>query len=301
MNPPEVKVIATSPPLAAQKEMLAKTIDYLSETVPRLPNFFATRSTVRYRETSQKDNQVWRTATSDQMMHDEAISTATLIYRNGLDVVEAETVKGKKAKKERSMDTKGTFGPILSTVILDVANGGDLRWSRWEQGAGGVRAVFRYRIPKEKSHYELTYCCLTDGDGTTILKLNPGYQGELMIDTGSGAILRLTVEADLEPKMPLTMSNIMVQYGPETIGGNTYICPARSVSLWRGRKGVQVNEWGESFRVYGPFETMLDDVSFGDYHMFRGEARVLTGFDESTDGKPVDSGKRGGAAAAPKN
>jgi len=302
LNPPEAKVIDTAmPTMAAQREMLAKTIDYLSNTIPKLPNFFATRSTVRYRETSQKDSVVWKTTTGDQMVHDKAISTATVLYRDGFDVVDAEAVKGKKAKKERSMETRGTFGPILSTVILDVSHGGDLRWSRWEQGAGGVRAVFRYVVPKEKSHYELTYCCLTEGDGTTIFKLKPGYHGELMIDTDSGAILRLTVEADLEPMMPLMLSNIMVQYGPETIGGNTYICPARSVSLWRGRRSVQVHEWGESFRVYGPFETMLDDVSFGDYHMFRGEARVLTGFDESTDGKPSDSGKGGGATPAPKN
>ena len=302
LNPPEAKVVGVAPPpLAAQRAMLAKTIDYLSKTIPKLPNFFATRSTVRYRETSQKDSVVWKTTTGDQMLHDEAISSATVIYRNGFDVVEGETVKGKKAKKEHSMDTKGTFGPILSTVILDVANGGDLRWSRWEQGAGGVRAVFRYMIPKEKSHYELTYCCLTEGDGTTIFKLEPGYRGELMIDTDSGAILRLTVQADIEPRMPLMLSNIMVQYGPETIGGNTYICPVRSVSLWRGRRSVQINEWGENFRVFGPFETMLDDVSFGDYHLFRGEAHILAGFDEGTDGKLSDSGKGGGATTPPKN
>jgi hypothetical protein len=95
----------------------------------------------------------------------------------------------------------------------------------------------------------------------------------------------LTVEADLEPRLPLEVSDIMVQYGPETIGGNPYICPVRSVSLWRGRRNVRVNEWGKSFKVYGPFETMLDDVSFSDYHMFRGEAHILTGYDEAPDGK----------------
>ena len=285
LNPPGAKVAAASAPgLKAQREILAKTIDYLGKAIPKLPNFFATRSTVRYRETSQKDDQVWKSTTGDQMLHDEAISTATVLYRNGFDVVDAEAVKGKKPKKERSMDTKGTFGPILSTVILDVAHG-DLRWSRWEQGAGGVRAVFRYSVPKGKSHYELKYCCLTEGGGTSVFQFMPGYHGELMIDPESGAILRLTVEADLEPRMPLMRSNIMVQYGPETIGGNTYICPAHSVSLWRGRRSVQVHEWGESFRVYGPFETMLDDVSFGDYHMFRGEAHILTGYDAAPEEK----------------
>jgi hypothetical protein len=77
----------------------------------------------------------------------------------------------------------------------------------------------------------------------------------------------------------------MVQYGPETIGGNSYICPVRSVSLWRGRRIGQLTEWGETFKVYGPYETMLDDVTFWDYHMFRGEAHILAGADEAPDGK----------------
>jgi hypothetical protein len=300
LEPPAEKVRPTpAPDLAAQRLMIARTVDYLSKSIPRLPNFYAIRRTARYRETEQKDEQIWKTAMGDQKVHSEAISTATVLYRNGFDVVDAEAVKGKKPKKERSMDTKGTFGPILTTVILDVAHG-ELRWSRWEQGAGGVRAVYRYAVPKAQSHYELSYCCLTEGDGNRLFKFRPGYHGELLIDPDSGAILRLTVEADLEPRLPLLRSDIMVQYGPETIGGNTYICPERSVSLWRGRRNVQVHEWGESFRVFGPFETMLDDVSFGDYHMFRGEAHILTGYDPVPDGTQGDSGTGGASPGTAK-
>ena len=301
LNPPAVKILAiAAPDVNAQRQMLLKSIDYLSKTIPRLPNFFAKRSTVRYRETAHKDSQIWKTATGDETLHSEASSSVTVLYRNGFDVADAQTVKGKKLKwNERTMYTKGTFGPILSTVILDIGHG-DLRWNRWEQGAGGVRAVFRYAVPKEQSHYELTYCCLPGGDGTSVFKLMPGYHGELMIDPDSGAILRLTVEADLEPKLPLVRSNIMVQYGPETIGGNTYICPVRSVSDWRGRRNVLIHEWGETFKVFGPFETMLDDVSFENYHMFRGEAHILTGYDTVPEGKRGESGKGAAPAAKPK-
>jgi hypothetical protein len=34
----------------------------------------------------------------------------------------------------------------------------------------------------------------------------------------------------------------------------------------------------ESFRSYGPYTTMLNDVGFDRYHMFRSESRILTGF-----------------------
>ena len=277
-NPPADKVPETAAPdIATQRLMISKTIEYLMKTIPRLPNFFATRSTVRYRESGQKDDAMWKAPTGDELLHSEAVANATVLYRNGFDMVDAEAVKGRKAKKaERKMDTKGTFGPILSTVIGDAAHG-NLRWNRWEKVAGGLRAVFEYSVPQAQSHFGLDYCCLTDGDGTRVFKFKPGYHGELTIDADSGAILRLTVVADLEPRSPLQVSDIMVQYGPETIGGSTYICPVRSVSLWRGRRNVRVNEWGSSFKVYGPFETMLDDVSFEDYHLFRGEARILPG------------------------
>ena len=36
-------------------------------------------------------------------------------------------------------------------------------------------------------------------------------------------------------------------------------------------------DWGESFRSYGPFATMLSDMTFDDYHIFRAESHVLTG------------------------
>ena len=289
-----------APDLAAQRKMMAKTLDYLAKTIPRLPNIFATKSTVRYREAGHKDYAVWKVPTGDRTLHSEAVSNATVLYRNGFDLVDAEVVRGKKSKRffEHSLDTKGTFGPILSTVIVD-ASRGDLRWSRWED-AGGLRAaVFKYAVPKAKSHYDLTYCCLTEGDGTKVLKLMPGYHGELTIDPENGSILRLTVEADLEPRLPLERSDIMVQYGPETIAGNTYICPVRSVSLWRGRRDVRVNEWGKSAKVYGPFETMLDDVSFGGYHMFLGEARVLAGYEPETEGQQSGSSTATPPDAAP--
>jgi hypothetical protein len=55
------------------------------------------------------------------------------------------------------------------------------------------------------------------------------------------------------------------------------MCPSRSVTIWRGRRSEMVHEWNQSFRAYGPFVTMMDDVSFNRYHLFRGEARILTG------------------------
>lgn len=42
-------------------------------------------------------------------------------------------------------------------------------------------------------------------------------------------------------------------------------------------------EWDESFRTYGPFATMLNDVVFEHYHVFRAKSRMLTGFNPTQE------------------
>jgi hypothetical protein len=71
----------------------------------------------------------------------------------------------------------------------------------------------------------------------------------------------------------------MVEYGPVGIGGSTHICPVKSISISRVRTLGVMQIWDENLRTFGPYETMLNDVSFGEYHMFGSESRVLTGLD----------------------
>jgi hypothetical protein len=78
--------------------------------------------------------------------------------------------------------------------------------------------------------------------------------------------------------LPLLRSDTLVEYGPVTIGGKTYICPVKSISISRSRTvRILTGPQGE-FRTFGPFATFLNDVSFGEYHVFRGESRILSGF-----------------------
>ena len=101
--------------------------------------------------------------------------------------------------------------------------------------------------------------------------------------------MRIVINADLneerDPDVPLIRSQIMVEYGPEELGGKTYICPQRSVEISRGRSGREIYEWGMAFRLYGYFETMINDVTFGGYHKFGSEARILPGFEETEAAK----------------
>ena len=184
------------------------------------------------------------------------------------------------------MTAKGIFGPVLTSVLVGAMSPkSKLAWSRWEQGPDGPLAVFKYVVPKETPLYEVTYCCLPEGDGKSIFKRMTGYHGEFAIDPESGAIRRLAVQADLESKLPMIRSELMVEYSPVEIGGKVYICPAKSVSISRERTTRRLHEWGANFGIYGPFETMLNDTVFGAYHLFRSESRMVIP-DEPARAKP---------------
>ena len=278
---PAVDISATAPPdPAVRHQMLTRTIDHLSKTMLQLPDFFATRTTVQYDEPRQKNEEEWKTVTSDQSLHVTETSSTTVTFRNGKEVVDAEARKGKKlSARERQLDTQGTFGPILAMVFAGVASGrSQFAWSHWEKSIDGQQAVFRYAVPRDTSPFEVGFCCLADPDGTILFKTSAAYQGEIAIDPDSGAIRRLTVIANLEPRLPMQSSGIMVEYGPVVIGEKTYICPTRSVSISRQRTVKLLQEWGESFGVYGRFETILNDVAFEKYHIFRAESRILPGY-----------------------
>jgi hypothetical protein len=118
-----------------------------------------------------------------------------------------------------------------------------------------------------------------------------GYRGEIAIDPQTGAILRVMISGDLAGIVPLDRSEIMVSYGPVSIGGRTYICPLHSVSFMHSRNVDNWQLWDESFRTWGPWMSMLNDFSFSNYHLFRANVRMLSGYtplsDSSQTGQPA--------------
>jgi hypothetical protein len=158
-----------------------------------------------------------------------------------------------------------------------------LIWARWEQDAGSKRAVFRYAFPVQKSRYEAWGCCLPDGDGANDFDMIVPYHGEVAIEPLSGAVVRLVAMADLGAFTPLLRSDIAVAYGPVELGGQTYICPVKSVSVMTSRSVTFLREWDEGFRTYGPYATTMNDITFDSYHMFKAQSRMLVGVNPSPD------------------
>jgi VWFA-related protein len=282
------------PPVEEQGAILGRTFDYLQNVIPKLPDFYALRNTVRFEEPAGRDNEIWKMPHQDQTLHFATGEHATVLYRNGHEVDEEKQKLGKRrvvsGVRARGLETRGTFGPILAYVLTAAATSpSTLSWKRWERGKDGDLAVFSYKASSSNFVPELSYCCLPEGGGTTLYRNKADNYGEFAVNPDTGAIMRIVINADLDeerdPDVPLIRSQIMVEYGPEELGGKTYICPQRSVEISRGRSERELYEWGMVFSRYSYFETMINDVTFGGYHKFGSEARILPGFDETEETK----------------
>ncbi len=116
---------ARAPGIADQQEIMAKVVGYVTRMLPKLPDFFATRTTTTFENTPQTLNE--SIAVAYRPLHPLGSADATVSYRNGVEAVEE-----KNRHAAQGLRTWGAFGPILSTVLLDAARS-KLAWSHWEK------------------------------------------------------------------------------------------------------------------------------------------------------------------------
>ena len=293
LDPPAVEIPRDpAPDLDTQRQMLSRTVKYLDDVLPKLPDFFATRTRTQYEQPSPKERDTWKTALADQSLREAVTEKVTLRYRNGHEEQDAEQKKGSRNAKKKDLNFIGVFAPLLGSVLVDATRpDSKLIWSRWVQGKQGREAVFRYLVRGKNPRYTVKHCCLVGGK---VFQTTAKYLGELAIDPGTGAILRLTMESqpgwirepNLNPVLPVKEGSMMVEYGPVEIGGRRYVCPHRSVVIMRARNVRSLAVWGQTFEIYTPYETLLNDIVYTDYHKFGAEARMLPGFDVVPDAAP---------------
>lgn len=293
LAPPVMDIPATAAPdQPSQRRMLAHTVDYLAKALPLLPNLFATRETRRFENRPTTDGEL-----DDDPLRGMDHSVATVFYRNGQEFLDNDDRKQtKRSAPDRGLATWGEFGPILGIVFMDAARS-ELGWSHWELASGGPLAVFRYSVPKVRSHYDVRFCCVTTSYGLerNLITERAGYHGEFALDPDTGTILRLTVISDFDAGNPIGQASILVEYGPEDIGGRTYICPLHGIAIAKApdlnalnRAMAQLQNGATtgarasmqpvsvSTLANGPQQVLLNDVTFRDYDVFRSESRVLT-------------------------
>jgi hypothetical protein len=283
---PATELPAAAPPdLPTQQEILSRATEYAASMRPRLPNFSALRTTARFEFASAADleneeraiqfQQASRakldyTSLSNlghgQHIYEVGVARSRVTYRNGAETLTAEAdPQQHQHLTDPGLVSSGEFGSVLSIVDKD-ATAGTVAWDHWEEGPGKLLAVYRYSVPKNKSHFAVYSPAMLPGMGPG--EDHPAYHGEIAVDPADGSIYRILVNADSDPPDPDLLFGVVVEYTPTEIGGKLYICPVHSIAiLTRRDPTLNLNP--------GPLRRYVNDVTFTEYHLFRSESRLI--------------------------
>lgn len=292
LPPPAAEMPTTAPPDGeTQQEILSRTIDYVKQMMPKLPDFFATRTTTSFEVTTQDQLagqqdfiQLYQAHENNKFAHrvlGEAKasglpngqlfwigSTAKVVtYRAGQEQENGPAEgKSRASGSVFTLTSSGELGPILN-VILSEAPKETIVWDHWEQGSAGTLAVFRYAVPRDRSHFAISNVLDSSPDF-------PAYHGEIAVDPADGSVFRIAVVAEVRESRSIDEASILVDYGPVQIGELSYDVPIHAVAM------------AKSFDPFAdldakpppiPYSTTINNITFTDYHVFRAKSRVVTG------------------------
>ncbi len=210
-----------------QQHMLEAARVWVFQTLTRLPNFFATRTTERFAGISPEVNKTGKPVHIG--LFPRGSFSREITFRNGTEVVDPmKTKRSAQMLPQMGLESWGEFGPEPAVVLLGV-NTGTIAFHHWEQLPAGLAAVYRYSVPEEDSKYEVNSAC----NGSNAFHAQPAFHGSLAIDPVSGAILRLTLQADSKPDDPISHVASVIEYGPVDIGGRDLYLPAPQPRLQR--------------------------------------------------------------------
>jgi hypothetical protein len=288
LHPPDDEIVQDpAPDPSTTHQMLVQIVNYVNTTVRQLPNLMAVRETTGFEDRPKSDSEdaIGVLSLSYLPIHFVRKSSLAVTYRDRKEVVDESATKALKQNSPvTGLATSGEFGPILSSALADALKG-KITWTRWEQGASGRVAVFHYAVPVEKSSYHVKFCCVPEGYSSTgepelkVFDERSSYHGDIAFDPADGSILHITLEAEMPPKGLVANAGIAIEYGPVEIGGKSYICPTKSVSVLMAHTAIPKGMASNS-NYQGAAKTYLNDVEFNQYRRFGSETRILTGESE---------------------
>lgn len=255
-----------APDPEAEQSILHAAEGYLFNTLSRLPNFFALRSTTQFDDAPIEFNGML--VDPQPGIHRVDTSQSEITYRGGREVL--TTIQGQEQPQLWTVGlvSQGEFGPEAATVFTDLAHG-TARFDHWEQNEAGTVAVFKYRIPTSASHYNISYSCHVSHE----FHRRPAYSGSLAIEPANGTLTRFTLIADPEKGDPISHVASVVEYGSEVLGNKHYILPLKSLTFSVQQEDV-CGKGRHPRRLERPIQ-MLNRIQFTQYHRLGSESTIV--------------------------
>jgi hypothetical protein len=244
--------------------IISRAIASLETTTHRLPDLSATRNTLEFDDSEEDEGQLIFNLTAPPIKRSEPERRTHLIGKNSVRVSYvhgAEIFNNRDAAKIKragtGLTTWGEFGLMLSGVLGDIGSEG-LSWKGWERSGIGTLAVFHYAVPRGRGHYLVSV-------RPRVPPQYPAYHGEIAIDLETYNVTRVTMQANPTVGPSTASANIAVEYGRVSIGDQMYNCPVHAVA---SSQGIDLDSAGKAL-------AQLNDIQFTDYHLYRGEVRIV--------------------------
>ncbi|MDQ2773378.1 MAG: hypothetical protein M3Y57_00380 [Acidobacteriota bacterium] len=227
-----------APDVAQQRAIRSAMAGYAEKYVSSLPNFLCELTTEQYQSGTKHPR--WKRGDT---------VTVQLTFSNGkekrlLEAVNDKPVKSPFVRLRSPLTTEGEFGAILADALADSSNA-EFRWNRWDTIQDKKVAVFDYSIDKEHSLLKL-------GE-SDLASAIVAYHGSIFADPDSGAILKISDEADDIPaEIRMRSIGTTVDYEEVKIGTGDYVLPSHATVVENTRTELIRNEL--YFRNYRKFE-----------------------------------------------
>lgn len=274
LDPPAKELSDRPAPDADQQQhMLDAARAYVFQTLTHLPNFFATRTTERFYGISPELNETGLPVHIG--LFPRGSSSREITFRNGKEIIDPmKAQRPAQTLPQMGLESWGEFGPEPAVILMGVSVG-TIAFHHWEQTPADLAAVYAYSVPEQDSKYEVNYTC----NGSNAFHALPAYHGSLAIDPVSGAILRITLQADSKPEDPISHVASVIEYGSVEIGGRTYICPVHSLAFSVEEVSICFRDVKSQALVHNRTQVqpmILNRTTFSDYHRLGSTSRIVT-------------------------
>jgi len=265
LQPPQAAITNAAPPDAAERHRLLSAAADLSLTIAA-PDFHVNRSVSQFQNLSSTSTRgSARIPIIEPVPRFSVGGSDTLAYHRGLQIA-TNSPDVPRLQFTIGVETWDGFGSLVQTALKDII-AIDPKWLYWEQRGSGKLAVFQYAVPEERSNLSLPGCLAQDCEGR-----NPQYNGELALDSVTGHVYRLTIQARFRTRQPVARIDLVLEFGTTADPKHSFVWPLHGVAFvvaktllgYSGANYSSANGWSQATPEWGDVTTMLD-VQFSNY------------------------------------
>ncbi len=270
LAPPATDLPAAPPPdAAAQQAILAKAADFASRVYVQYPHLSVSKTMLRFEDHVVKTD-------SMGLANNTSILSPVQLVDSQVDQVETDkgiektAVSREKTKWGLNGEiSEGEPGTDLSSIFLEASSSGKIRWLRWQMIDGRQTAVFSFAVEKEKSQFDVSYCCFPEtatatkvgsasqiimtGEVLSVSTWEPfkkvvGYHGELFINPTTGLVIRIITRAELKPTDWVYREERRIDFGSVFVAGRAYLLPRTSITAMEAVPNAESSASNCTFR-----------------------------------------------------